>query len=227
MKPSLPELTRQCFLFAKRKQKLILRAASFLSTQLARHSLLQDLHDRRRCAPRGLTNKKMNVIRHHNISDQKKGVAISNFAQYFCEHTFRPSRAKQRHPAIASARHKMQIVFAIISFEIFRHECKYAEPHPLRAAKDGPPRFVILLQGEYSQWYHRREISEREKHGERLRHPPESGFVAFSIHFKNYPASGHVCLFSNGAFRDYAHDDYTDGQGPGWVVKGTNYWRMK
>ena len=133
---------------------MILCSASFVSTQLARHSLLQDLHDRRRCAPRGLTNKKMNVIRHHDIPDQKKGVAISNLAQYFCEHTFRPSRAKQRHSAIASARHKMQIVFAIISFEVFRHECKDTKPHPLRAAKDGPPLFAILLQGEYNQWYH-------------------------------------------------------------------------
>jgi hypothetical protein len=121
----------------------------------------------------------MNVIRHDNISNQKKTVAISNLAQDFCEHTLRPSRAKQRHPPIASARQKMQIVFAIISFEIFRHECKGTKPHPLRAAKDGPPRCSKLLRGEYNQWYHQRVISESEKHGERLRHPPRRIHVIF------------------------------------------------
>ena len=105
----------------------------------------------------------MYVIWHHNISNQKETITISHLSKYFREHTSGASRAKQRQPPIASARQKMQIVFAIISFEIFGHECGTTKPHPLRAAKDGPPRFAVLLPGEYNQWYHRRAISERRE----------------------------------------------------------------
>src|SRR5580704_12012847 len=38
----------------------------------------------------------------------------------------------------------------------------------------GHPRCSKLLGGEYNQWYHQRVISQREKHGKRLRHPPAS-----------------------------------------------------
>src|ERR1700678_4510757 len=37
----------------------------------------------------------------------------------------------------------------------------------------GHPRCSKLLGGEYNQWYHQRVISQREKHGKRLRHPRE------------------------------------------------------
>ena len=54
-----------------------------------------------------------------------------------------------------------------------------------------------------------------------------SGFVAFSIHFKNSNASGHVALFSNGQFRD-KNDNYTiPDPDKGYVVRDMNYWRMK
>jgi hypothetical protein len=97
-----------------------------------------------------------------------------------------PYRAKQRQTPVTSARHKMQIVFAIISFEIFRHECKDTKPHPLRAAKDGPPRFPILLRGEYNQWYHRRAIFERRKTS-RKDEPPAKSVVQ-----KAYDAAGNL-----------------------------------
>ena len=139
MKSPLPKLTRQCFLCSEWKRKLIFRTGSFLSPQPARHSLLQNLHHRGRRTARWLTQQKMNVIRHHNISDQKKTVAISNLSKYFCKYTSGPNRAKQRQPPIAGARQKMQIVFAVISFQVFGHEYETAKPHPLRAAKDGPP----------------------------------------------------------------------------------------
>ena len=108
----------------------------------------------RRRATRRFTQKKMNVIRHHNISNQKKTVTTPHFSKYSCKHTSGPSRAKQRQPPITRARHKMQIVFAIISFQVFGHESENTKPHPLRTAKDGPPRFVLLLHGEYNQCYH-------------------------------------------------------------------------
>jgi hypothetical protein len=184
MKSPLPELARQRFFRSERKQKLILRSASFLSTQPTRHSLLQNLHYCRRSSlhrlaqqklssptgrefsslptgcvplqpcgdlktsrPRG-TQMEMYVIRHHHVSNQQEPIAVSHLSQYFCEHTSGSSRSKQRHPPIASACNKMQIVFAVIAFQVFGHECESAKPHPLRAAKDGPPRFAMLLRGE-------------------------------------------------------------------------------
>ena len=85
------------------------------------------------------------MIRHHNISNQKKIVAISHFPANLCEHASGPRRTKQRHPPITSARDKMQIVFAVISFQVFGHELETTKPHPLRAAKDGPPLSVFRV----------------------------------------------------------------------------------
>ena len=66
----------------------------------------------------------------------------------------------------------MQIVFAIISFQVFGHELETAKPHPLRAAKDGPPPFSVLLRGEDNQWYHRRVEIGNQKDFVRVGHPP-------------------------------------------------------
>ena len=113
----------------------------------------------------------------------------------------------------------MQIVFAIISFEVFRHERKDTNPHPLRAAKDGPPRGRFkLLRGEYNQWYHQRVISQRENtaKGCATRQPvpymttsPQGiGVMAhFDGNTPNPAFNGDIYINPNGAFY---HSDGTD-----------------
>ena len=80
---------------------------------------------------------------------------------------------KQWHSAVASARQKMQFVFAIISFEVFGHECKGKSPTLCVPQRMGHPECFKLLHGEYDQWYHQRIIFEKGKEPERMRHPAQ------------------------------------------------------
>lgn len=54
-----------------------------------------------------------------------------------------------------------------------------------------------------------------------------SGFVGFSIHFAGSDATGHMALFSNGAFRDPKYDDYTIPYPGHYTVRGLDYWRVE
>jgi hypothetical protein len=78
----------------------------------------------------------------------------------------------------------MQVALSVGAFEIRGHEIQ--RPHPLRAAKDGPPRIappgaarlsLSLLPGEWLQWYHHRVPAEQNRIGGKAEPPAPTALI--------------------------------------------------
>ncbi len=128
---SLPKASRLAlFNFAPELQLVRIPSSWFLS-QGSRHALLQDLHHGARRADLRLRNQKMNVLRHHHISDQQELVPCPGLVENFEEGISLSPRIQQTPPPVATASNEMQVALPIAAFErILQGQVK--PTHPLQ-----------------------------------------------------------------------------------------------
>ena len=78
------------------KAWIFLAGIRMLLPNIARYPLLENLKDRGRIAIWRFADEKMYVLGHHNITNQKKAVALADFCDGFHEEISSGGRAEKR-----------------------------------------------------------------------------------------------------------------------------------
>jgi len=86
------------------------------------------LHHGGRSALLRFTDQKMEVLRHHDASENNEAVPCTHLLQSFEEEIAQVRCAQERLPMIATAGDEVQVAGAVVALEIFWHsqKCRWA-----------------------------------------------------------------------------------------------------
>jgi hypothetical protein len=174
VEPSLPErlvlphgsFFPQPFLFRP-------RAPSPTLAHRSRKPLLQHLHRRARIPHIRLADQKMDMFRHHDITDQCKIIALSDFTENLEKELSRSFRPQQRRATITTASNKVQLPQSIAASQALFHP---KNSNPSNPEGFGTPHGSRELSSELLVWYYppERHVNEEniETKGFATRPPP-------------------------------------------------------
>ncbi len=93
-----------------------------------REAQLNRLHHGGRSALLRFTDQKMEVLRHHDASENNEAVPCTHLLQSFEEEIAQVRCAQERLPMIATAGDEVQVAGAVVALEIFWHsqKCRWA-----------------------------------------------------------------------------------------------------
>jgi hypothetical protein len=120
VKPALPDVT----LFEYPITKPALRCFGVCSPRLknlARESLLENLHDNRGIALLRFADQEMKMLRHHDIAHHGKLIPEATLLQCLEKQIPASGAPQKRAPLITTGGDEMQILRPVESFETFRH----------------------------------------------------------------------------------------------------------
>jgi hypothetical protein len=151
VEPSLPErliLPHGSFL----PQPFLLRPrAPPPSVHRSRNALFQHLHHRAGIPHIRLADQKMDMFRHHDITNQREIVALSNFTENFEKEMPSPPRAQHRPTTITTASNKAQLAQSIAASQALLHRRK---PEPFNPRRVRHPHGSRELSSELVVWYY-------------------------------------------------------------------------
>ena len=120
---TLPETWQRTFAICKAQVQLS-SISSVFPAQAPGDALFQNLNRRRGRSFCRLANEEMDVLRHHDISNKRKPVAVPDLAENLNERVLGTNRTQERYAPIATERDEMQMPAPVNPNELVSHGSK-------------------------------------------------------------------------------------------------------
>ena len=121
VEPRLPKSPQPRVAFLKCQAHLSSCQAAFPFSQITRNALLQNFQHQRWRTFRPLADEQVNMLGHHNVSNQEKMITITNFCQRRDECIPGSHCLQKRQPPVAAESQKMEMASSVVAPESFRH----------------------------------------------------------------------------------------------------------